>query len=116
LHAACEAARAFAEAAGLAAVDADRLCIVTEELLTNVLEHGGATRARLSFALEEGSVSIGLSDNGAPFDPGTAPTEIVRQERGGGAGLALIRAWTNLLSSGRTDGINRLKLSMPLRG
>lgn len=114
-RAASEAARAFADAAGLDALDADRLCIVAEELVMNAVEHGGATRAALSFALEGGSVSIGLSDNGAPFDMGIAPSDIVRKDRGGGAGLALIRAWTKLLSSRRSDEANLLMLSMPLR-
>jgi anti-sigma regulatory factor (Ser/Thr protein kinase) len=111
---ACEAARAFADAAGLDEGDAGRLCIVAEELVTNVIDHGGATHAQLAFALVGGNVRIELTDSGKPFDPRTTP-DPVRTERGGGAGLAIVRTWAQMLSYQSAAGSNRLTLVMALR-
>ncbi|HEX8442979.1 MAG TPA: ATP-binding protein [Allosphingosinicella sp.] len=114
--AACDAARDFATAAKLATGDAARLCILVEELVTNVVEHGGSPSAEVSMALEGRSVRIILVDAGDSFDPRTAQAVPPEKARGGGAGLAIVRAWADVLSyESGADG-NRLELVVALRG
>jgi anti-sigma regulatory factor (Ser/Thr protein kinase) len=102
------AARAFA-GDGEAA---DRLAIVTEEWVANVVEHGCAPPESLivlSFARSGGALRLAVSDAGVAFDPTTAADDGPNLERGGGAGLAMIRAWC-ALSYRRAGGRNRLEL------
>ena len=52
-----------------------------------------------------------LVDNGAPFDLRLAPEPgELPPERGGGAGLALVRAWAQVETYARVDDRNRLEL------
>jgi anti-sigma regulatory factor (Ser/Thr protein kinase) len=90
---------------------------VVEEWVGNVVEHGAvAPGSRIELALEQGAglVRLTLSDGGAPFDPRAASFEGPNLERGGGAGLALIAAWTRVADYRRRGGRNRLVLEMPL--
>jgi anti-sigma regulatory factor (Ser/Thr protein kinase) len=110
------AARRFS--ADLPARLADRLAIIVEELVENLVEHAvqppGAV-IRLGIRIEAGRVWLTLVDEAAPFDPRRAmPTST--PARGGGAGLALVRAWTRIEGYDREAGCNVLKLSMPLSG
>ncbi len=110
-------ARGFAEAAGLDPTAADRLAIVVEEWVGNVVEHGGAAPgSRIDFGLERdhGLVRMTVSDAGAAFDPRTLDFEGPNLERGGGAGLALIAAWMRIASYRRRAGRNHLVFEMPL--
>jgi len=114
-RAACEAARSFAGDAGLHILDADRLCILVEELVANQVEHGGAASTHLGLTLEGQNVRIELTDTGAPFDLRTRSSGSQIPERGGGAGLAIVQAWARVLSYRRAAGVNFVELLMPLR-
>jgi signal transduction histidine kinase len=46
---------------------------VTQESLTNVAKHAGASRAMVSLAAENGSVRLRINDDGVGFDPAAAP-------------------------------------------
>lgn len=120
IHAATEAARAFCTDGGLARNDAARLCIVIEELVTNLLEHGGVVdddRIELMLSRDAGGVTIVLTDPGMSFDPRTPPpSHGAPPDRGGGAGIDMVRAWTTILTYRSLDGNNRLELLMPLKG
>ena len=118
VHEATVAARSFATDAALAGDDAARLCIVVEELVTNLYEHGGVTggdRVGLTLAREAGGIMIVLTDPGSFFDPRTTGDGAV-PDRGGGAGVNLARAWTTILAYGSIGGVNELRLLLPLRG
>jgi serine/threonine-protein kinase RsbW len=97
---------------------ADRLAIIIEELVENLVEHAvqppGAV-IRLCIRVEAGRVWLTLVDEAAPFDPRSAKMMPI-PARGGGAGLALVRAWTRIEGYDREAGCNVLKLSMPLSG
>jgi serine/threonine-protein kinase RsbW len=97
---------------------ADRLAIIIEELVENLVEHAvqppGAV-IRLGIRVEAGRVWLTLVDEAAPFDPRSAAMMPI-PARGGGAGLALVRAWTRIEGYDREAGCNVLKLSMPLSG
>ena len=114
-HEACEASRAFAELAGVDSKDAHRLCILVEELVLNAFEHGGAAVAELALELDGRNICIELTDSGVPFDLEAASAEPVAKERGGGAGLAIVRSWARVIAYDRVAEVNRLTLVMPLR-
>lgn len=108
------AAHAFADAAGLAPVPAARLAIVTEELVSNLIDHADlGTGAGIEFGLciEAGRVRLTLVDPGVPFDPRTAPAKPTTA-RGGNAGLALVTAWAIIEDYRREGSSNILSLSL----
>lgn len=94
---------------------AARLAVIVEELVYNLLDHGdplpGAT-IRLSLTREAEGVRLVLIDHAAPFDPRDAPHvgTLPPDDRGGGAGLALVRAWSRIVAYSRIAGLNRLEL------
>jgi serine/threonine-protein kinase RsbW len=118
VHTATATARSFAAEFGLGHDDASRLCIVIEELVTNLYEHGGVTggdRVELALAREPDGVRIVLGDPGTAFDPRNATRRAI-PDRGGGAGVNLVGAWTQILDYQRISGVNTLSLLLPLRG
>jgi two-component sensor histidine kinase len=92
--------------AGRAAIGDDateRLSIVVEEWLINVVEHGAAAPdSRIALRLEHAG------------DPREAVFQGPNLERGGGAGLALIQAWSHIAEYRRRAGRNRIVLELPL--
>ena len=97
---------------------ADRLAIIVEELVENLVEHAVQPPdavIRLGIWVDAGRVWLRLVDQAAPFDPRHAVMMPV-PARGGGAGLALVRAWTRIERYDREAGCNVLLLSMPLSG
>ena len=112
LAAALPACRALA----LPADDAARLSILVEELLANIVEHGGLAAdgtIRLSVHREERGLRLVLRDSGQPFDPRDASLDADVPERGGGAGLDIVRRWAAILSYRPGPPLNRLELRIP---
>jgi sigma-B regulation protein RsbU (phosphoserine phosphatase) len=84
---------AWLEAAGVPAAPAADLRLVSEELLSNAVRHGGARSPILLLAAREAAlVRLELWDDGVAFDPldARAPAERAAGEPGGW-GLALVR-------------------------
>ena len=111
------ATRSFVARAGLGRDPAERLAIIVEEWVANVVEHGAppaASRISLRLASDGGLVRITMTDAGQAFDPRAAGFEGPNLERGGGAGLELMGAWSRVIAYGRRAGRNRLVLEMPL--
>lgn len=110
--------RGFVELAALSRDDAERLAIVAEEWVANIVEHGAApagSRIGLRLALRPGLVRITVTDAGQAFDPRTAVFDGPNPDRGGGVGLELMRAWSRVAAYGRRAGRNRIVLEMPRR-
>ena len=110
------AARAFGEKLELGHADLARLCIVVEELIANLYDHGGVTAAdevQLDLTGEAGCIRVSIVDPGLPFDPWSAPPP-VRDAKHGGAGLNLVRAWAELASYRPTENGNHLELRVPV--
>lgn len=108
--------QAFAAHAGLDEGQLQRLCIVVEELVANAFDHGRANHVAVSLEVMGGAIRIALRDDGRPFDLRTyAPRERPRPDTGGGAGIAMISAWCEVVdyTSGR-DG-NHLDLVLRIR-
>lgn len=111
------AARQFAAAEGLGDDSAAHLAIIVEELVANLLDHAGladSDRFGLEMECRDGCVTLVMTDRGRLFDPrGAAPGDLP-PERGGGAGLALVKAWAHIDSYTRIGETNRLMLSLPV--
>lgn len=110
-----EAAQAFGIDRALALDHAARLSIIVEELVFNLVEHGQVGEeglVELVLTHENGVVGIALSDSGVAFDPRDAESEEEIPERGGGAGIDLVRAWAEIVDYETGAGRNRLLLKM----
>jgi len=107
------ATRRFARSNGLPQATADRLAVIVEEWVANVVEHGCPRAGSLiGLRLERAadSVRMTFTDAGIAFDPRAAEDTGPNLERGGGAGLALIRSWAEIEDYRRRGGRNRLAL------
>ncbi|WP_293394844.1 ATP-binding protein [Phenylobacterium sp. RIFCSPHIGHO2_01_FULL_69_31] len=112
------ATRAFCQQAELGRDAAERLVIVVEEWVANVVEHGApppGSRIGLRLVQGSGAIRITMTDAGRPFDPRQEAFKGPNLERGGGAGLELLRAWSRVAAYGSRAGRNRLVLQMPYR-
>ena len=114
---AAEAARLFGEGLRLAAGAQARLCLVVEELIANLYDHGGLTgqdQVELTLASEDDGIRLIIVDPGKPFDPRSVPPNYITPERGGGAGLNIVRSWARFIDYRVTPEGNRLELLLPL--
>ena len=101
---AVEAARSFGQAQRLAGDELARLCIVVEELIANLYDHGGVTeRDEVQFALASDPSGIRISITEGASD----------SDQPGGAGVRLIRAWAELIRYHSSDDGNQLELLVP---
>jgi serine/threonine-protein kinase RsbW len=99
-------------------VDAEaKLSIIVEELVTNIVEHGAPPPdSEITIELSAMGADIGLilSDEGTYFDLRTADAPAkLPPVRGGGAGIALVLSWSNVIDYARIDGRNVLTLIIP---
>lgn len=114
---AVSATRRFAVDQGLGTRDRAHLCIIVEELVTNLIEHGGGSgerRVGIELARGPSEIMLVIEDDGAAFDPRNAPANADIPSRGGGAGLRLVSAWSRIVDYRSANGRNRLELEMPL--
>lgn len=109
--------RAFVQQADLGRDPAERLAIIVEEWIANVVEHGEpppGSRIGVRLFQRADLIRITITDAGGAFDPRDATFEGPNVDRGGGVGLELMRAWSRVSAYGRRAGRNRLVLEMPL--
>lgn len=113
-------ARDFINRADCGADAEARLCIIVEELVANIVEHGHAPdMSEISLRIDAIGADIGLtlSDAGVPFDPrGIDRQAEFPPDRGGGAGIALVLGWASRVDYARIDGRNVLTLVIPAHG
>lgn len=105
----------FSERMRLAPETAEPLAILVEEWVLNLVEHGGAAAdSQIVLRIERrgDGVRVTISDGGAFFDPRVAEMKGPNQERGGGAGIALMQAWSRIVDYRRRGGRNRLVLEI----
>jgi serine/threonine-protein kinase RsbW len=115
---AIRAARAFAAECALGETATDRLCVVVDEWLSNVVEHGEpppGSRLVARLVRDAARLTLTFTDAGQPFDPRATPAfEGPNAARGGGAGLELVRAWAQIADYHHRRGRNRVVLEMAL--
>lgn len=114
LLAAMAAVHGFADAQALSTAMTQRLAIVVEEIVANLIDH--ATHGRdITFVLSldhgEHGLLVAIEDDSDAFDPRSAALpEMPNPVRGGGVGLALLSAWADIVSYDSGGGRNRLVL------
>lgn len=114
---AAEAARAFGQSHWLSDDELARLCIVVEELVANLYDHGGLAdkdEVSLDFAVEPDGIRVCIGDPGASFDPWRAPRKANMPERGGNVGIDIVRAWASYISYSPSPDGNRLEFLLPV--
>ena len=114
---AAEAARSFAQSQWLNDDELARLCVVVEELVANLYDHGGLTKkdvVTLDFSVETEGVRVSIQDPGNPFDPWAAPRQAAPAERGGNVGIDIVRAWASYISYAPSPDGNRLEFLLPV--
>lgn len=94
----------------------NRAAIIIEELVSNVLRHGGGRGDHslwLSIEDGNGSLTLEIEDDGIAFDP-SAPNVFDGPDpkTGGGIGLAIVRAWASDVTYARNGERNVLKLTI----
>lgn len=97
--------------------DVARLSIIVEELFVNLVEHGGVDAEQfvtLTLVREPGGIRVVMIDPALPFDPRSVAKRGPRPARGGGAGIAIVRAWTEFIDYSTTGTGNRLELFLPI--
>jgi anti-sigma regulatory factor (Ser/Thr protein kinase) len=115
---ASEAARSFGAEQMLDEDELARLCIVIEELVANLFDHGGLgvdDQIELGLAVVPEGIRVSICDKGAPFDPWSALPKDERPDRGGGAGIGIVKAWAHLIAYRATDEGNQLQFLLPIR-
>jgi serine/threonine-protein kinase RsbW len=108
----------FGRKAGLAGKDLFTLQLVVEELVTNVLEHGGIPAGeeagRVELSIGDGEMRIRLDDRGKEFNPlllpEPAPVPPLEERPIGGLGVHFCRKLTDAQDYERRDGRNVLTL------
>ena len=111
-------ARAFAVERGIEGNDLSRLCVIVEEVFANIYEHGGVgpdESVEMILSTSANGVRVVIVDPGRPFDPRDASLGRPPPERGGGAGIEIMRQWASEIDYADEDGTNRLELLIPLR-
>lgn len=109
---------AFVESHAVSMSDAMALQLIVEELVTNVIVHGGlegdAPAGTFTLDAEAEGYRITLTDRGRPFDPlaqATPDLALSLEERDiGGLGIHLCRRLTEQQRYERRDGHNVLTL------
>jgi serine/threonine-protein kinase RsbW len=118
--AAIDHAKAFIAEASCSAEAESRLLVLIEEAVSNIIEHGKApagSKIRIELAAKGADIGMAITDAGMFFDPRTHHTgAILISERGGGAGIALIKAWSKAIDYEAANGCNTLRLVIANHG
>ncbi|MFS0736706.1 ATP-binding protein [Sphingomonas sp. 1P06PA] len=112
---ALDACRFFVGSADVGAIG-DKLAILVEELVMNLVDHAGLPpedRIDLRFFAHDDGVRLVIEDGGRPFDPrdAAAPHD---PDRIGGAGLHMLARWARIEAYDRIGQRNRLRLLVPV--
>lgn len=93
--------------------DVLQLNLVLDELITNIIEHGGGCAKcpiEISMKKTDSQIRVELTDGGPPFDPTKCKaadvTTPVESRKCGGLGLLFIRKFSDHCSYNRIDGKN----------
>ncbi|WP_068875586.1 MULTISPECIES: ATP-binding protein [unclassified Phenylobacterium] len=94
---------------------ASSILIAADEIVSNVVGHGGASAVEVSVRIAGGQVSVSVVDDGPPFDPlaAEAPdtTLSIEAREIGGLGIHLVRKLMDHVDYRRDGKHNRLRFS-----
>jgi anti-sigma regulatory factor (Ser/Thr protein kinase) len=92
-----------------------QVMIAFDEIVSNVLDHGGATTVEVRLTIADDHVSAEVADDGEPFDPLAAPppdTALSLDDRAiGGLGIHIVRKLMDEVAYAHEAGRNRLRFS-----
>lgn len=115
LPAALDALEAWLNGLGLAPSVTGPVMVAADDILSNVLDHGGAQSVGITARAIAGLVTVEVVDDGEAFDPLAveAPdTTLALEARDvGGLGVHLVRRLMDEVRYERRDGRNRLRFS-----
>lgn len=110
---------AFVDAHGLPASARWRFQVALDEVLANIISHGGASDVDLLFGLDDDVLSLEVTDRGAAFDPlQAAPPDTgagLDDRRPGGLGIMLVRTLMDAVRYERRGAHNHLTMIWRLR-
>jgi serine/threonine-protein kinase RsbW len=98
------------------------LQVCVEELLTNIVRHGGNASAKidLSLAFFADRIELVIEDDGKPFDVAASSHHAIERPldevQPGGLGIQLIHSFADRLAYERTDVGNRVIAEFSLTG
>jgi anti-sigma regulatory factor (Ser/Thr protein kinase) len=111
-------AETLAKAWALPASTAFGLGLCLEEAVSNVINHGTATRLALTLEHSAGALTLTIEDQGQAFDPlahaRPALPDSIEAATIGGMGIHLMRQFARSLAYERRDGTNRLTVTFDL--
>ncbi len=95
----------------------NRVRLVVEELVVNVIDHAydddEAHRVVIGFRTEPHRVTVTIEDDGKPFDPRTAPTprlgSLLEDRTTSGHGIYIVKHMTKMLDYVRAGNKNRVR-------
>ena len=98
----------------------NRVEVILEELVSNVVRHSaGATQVTVEAAMAGDSLELTIVDDGPAFDPTAAadPAGFTSLEAAtpGGLGIAMVRRMSTLFAYSRADGRNRVTVCLAAR-
>ena len=114
---AVETAREFGTQQWLSKEELARLCILVEEWVANLYDHGSVSTSdviEIELEADKDGLLLTITDPGKSFDPRHLPIDFVRTEGGAGAGIDLMKAWANVVSYDIGPRGNRLRLLFPV--
>jgi len=101
----------------LSAKTVKELNLILDELVTNIIEHGGCNHGciiTIELVKEASAITLTVTDNGPPFDPTVTPAPDIslplEQRRCGGLGIHLVRKFSDGSRYKRKNGRNILTL------
>lgn len=94
---------------------ASAILIAADEIVSNVLGHGGSPAVQVSARIADGQVSVTIVDDGPAFDPLAAETPdttlSIEARDIGGLGIHLVRKLMDQVDYRRDGKHNRLRFS-----
>jgi len=110
-----DALEAHLTAAGASAAATSAVMIAADEVLSNVIDHGGAASVQVTASVRDGRVTVEIVDDGVAFDPLAKPAPDtgldVEARQVGGLGVHLVRTLMDDVTYRREDGKNCLRFS-----
>jgi serine/threonine-protein kinase RsbW len=115
LPALLDALEAHLSEAGAPMGVASAVMIAADEVLSNVVDHGGAATVQVTAGVRDGRVTVEVVDDGVAFDPTAAAapdTSLDVEDRDvGGLGVHLVRKLMDEVAYRREGERNRLRFS-----
>jgi serine/threonine-protein kinase RsbW len=120
----CQFVERFGEANHLSTDETLDINLILDEIVINIIEHGAEAARQLEIhvdlALDAGTLTIQVDDDGVPFNPVDAPPPNfdlpIEQRPIGGLGIHIVRSLVDRIEHRRDDGRNVLTMTKKMNG